>query len=503
MTPRQAPTIVAAAVLALAGHAFAADAPAAADAAPVHDDGLVVLDYQSIPIHGYPSIDLAGVHVLGKFNDWLYLGVGAHAPLFKGEYGGFMSFDVTAHAQHDITDRVFADAGLSYGGGGGGNTIAQSKIISGSGAFYKGYAGAGYRFDGFSLGVNASHIRFTDSVIHGTQVDVFFQMPFSYTSAPYASAGRPSTTLREPDDDVLMLGLDNFIQVKPKGSYKGTIDLADVQFDHFIDPATYLFVEGSVGVHGLPIYNQLLGGVGVRARLGPRLNAYAQLGVGSGGYDPEKFDTGPGLLVYPKVFGEYRLGDNVGLALSAGYLFAPRATVRNVTVGAALDFHLGGAGSGGAAGRENDGYRIDIFPQSELHPKIGDRTQGAIKLLTTQVDRVVGPNVYVPIQASIATSRFLGYPGYGEVLAGLGLQTTYSADTPVQGFVQAVTGINVHGLIVKPVVGLNVTLSDRLAIYAQVGKTLSVDGVHVYPERYRFNATNVGLGLSYRFSLPN
>lgn len=502
MTPNQAPTIVAAAVLALtlAGSACAADAPATSEA--VHDDGLVVLDYQRIPIRGYPSIDLFGVHVLNKFNDWLYLGVGAHAPLFKGEYGGFMSFDVTAHAQHDIAGPLFAQAGLSYGGGGGGNTIAQSKIISGSGAFYKGYAGLGYRFDTFSLGVNASHIRFTDSVIHGTQVDVFFQMPFSYTAVPYASAGRASTTPREPDDDVLMMGLDNFIQVKPKGSYKGTVDLADVQFNHFVSPDTYLFVEGSVGVHGLPIYNQLLGGAGYRAKLGASANVYAQLGVGSGGYDPEKFDTGPGLLVYPKVFGEYKLTDTVGLALSAGYLFAPKATARNVTVGAALDFHLGGHGSNGAASGENNGYRVDIFPQSELHPKIGARTQGVIKLLTTQVDAVISPNVFVPIQASIATSPYLGYPGYGEMLTGLGLQTTYSADQPLQGFAQLVAGINVHGLITKPSVGLNFSLSDRLAVYANVGKTYSVNGVHVYPERYRFNATNVGLGLTYRFGLP-
>ena len=501
MTPKRPPTTIAAAIaLAWAGAAFAADDKPAPDAAPVHNDGLVVLDYQSIPIQGYPSIDLLGAHVLSKFNDWLYLGVGAHAPLFKGEYGGFMSFDVTAHAQHDITDRLFADAGLSYGGGGGGNTIAQSKIISGSGTFYKGYAGLGYRFDGFSVGVNASHIRFSDSVIHGSQVDVFFQMPFSYTATSYASAGHAATTPHEPDDDVLMMGLDNFIQIRPKGSYKGTVNLADVQFDHFVGDDTYLFVEGSVGVHGLPIYNQLLGGMGYRAKLGQRVNAYAQLGVGSGGYDPEKFDTGPGLLVYPKVFGEVMVSDHVGLALSAGYLFAPKATARNLTVGAALDFHLGGAGNSG--NRENNGYRIDIFPQAELHPKIGARSQGIIRLLTTQVDAVIDPNVYVPIQASIATSRYLGYPGYGEMLAGLGLQTTYSRDQPLQGFAQVVTGINVHGLIVKPAVGMNFTVSDRLAIYAQVGKTFSVNGVHVYPARYRFSAPNVGVGLSYRFSLP-
>ena len=99
----------------------------AAETADTRASGLVLLDYQSIPIRGYPSIDLAGVHVLNQFNDWLYGGVGAHAPLFKGEYGGFMSFDATLHAQADVAGRLFADGGVSFGGGGGGNSIAQSR----------------------------------------------------------------------------------------------------------------------------------------------------------------------------------------------------------------------------------------------------------------------------------------------------------------------------------------------------------------------------------------
>ena len=475
----------------------------AAETADTRASGLVLLDYQSIPIRGYPSIDLAGVHVLNQFNDWLYAGVGAHAPLFKGEYGGFMSFDATLHAQADVAGRLFADGGVSFGGGGGGNSIAQSRTISGSGAFIKGYAGLGWHFDDFSAGLNVSHIRFTQSVISGTQLDFVVEVPFSWSVGAYSSAGHPGARAgadAKPDDDTLMFGLDNFIQVKPKGTFKGTIDLADVQFNHFVTDNTYAFVEGSVGYRGLPIYNQLLGGVGYRTQIAPRVALYSQVAVGSGGYDPQEFDTGPGLLVYPKVFGEYRLSDHVGLALSAGMLFAPRGTSRNVTVGAALNYHL----SAGAATGDGvyDGYRIDVFQQTELHPKIGDRTQGAIKLLTTQIDDVLGENVYVPIQASIAYSRFLGYPGYGEALTGLGLQTTHSADQPLQGFAQLVAGINVHGVITKPAIGVNYAFSDRLALYAQVGKTYSVNVAHLYPERYRFDTTNVGLGLTYRFSLP-
>jgi hypothetical protein len=477
---------------------LARPAPAAETVDTTRSDALVVLDYQSIPIRGYPSIDLAGVHVLNRFNDWLYGGVGAHAPLFKGEYGGFMSFDATLHAQADVAGRLFADGGVSFGGGGGGNSIAQSRTISGSGAFIKGYAGLGWRFDGFSAGLDVSHVRFTQSVIRGTQADFMVQLPFSYLASPYASAGRPAARAdAKPDDDSLMFGLDNFIQVKPKGTFKGAINLADVQFNHFISDDVYALVEGSVGYRGLPIYNQLLGGVGVRTAVARDMNLYAQLAVGSGGYDPTQFDTGPGLLVYPKVFGEYRVSERVGLALSAGYLVAPRGSSRNVTVGAALNYHLGAAGADGT----RSGYRIDVFQQSELDPKIGDRTQGPIRLLTTQVDDVLDENVYVPIQASIAYSRFLGYPGYGEALVGLGVQTAHAADRPLQGFAQVAAGINVHGVIAKPAVGLNWGLSDRLALYAQVGKTWSLNAAHLYPERYKFNATDVGMGLTYRFSL--
>ncbi|MEO5688163.1 MAG: hypothetical protein ABIR54_12440 [Burkholderiaceae bacterium] len=518
MQPRLARGLVLIAAIALARPALCADAPAEGQIAkpasnvdaltPV--DGLVMLDYQSIPIRGYPSIDLLGAHVLTQVSDGLYLGVGAHAPLVKGNYGGFMAFDVTLHAQHDVVGRLYADAGVSVGGGAGGGSAQQAKIIAGSGGFIKGYAGLGYRFDDFSAGVNLSRARFTQSVISGTQLDFFVQLPFTYTIGAYASAGRHypldlAAAPAVPDANVMTFGLDNFFQIKPTGSFKGTVSLADVQFDHFLTSDVYLLVEGSVGVRGLPIYNQILGGAGYRHAVDPRLKLSAQVAVGSGGYAPDRIDTGPGLLVYPKLSAEYRLTDSLGLSLTGGYLFAPRGTSRNLTLGAALDYHLSPDRwhllDGGSRDTVHQGYRYSVFQQSELKPRIGDRTQGTIKLLTSQIDNILDDNVYLPMQASIAYSRFLGYPGYGEVLAGLGAQTKYASEQPLQAYAQLLAGINVHGVIAKPAVGLNVGLSDHLALFAQVGKTLSVNVARLYPERYRFNTTNVGVGLTYRFSL--
>ena len=83
-------------------------------------EGMIMLDYEDISVPGSKSIDLMGIHVMTKVNDWLYLGLGAHAPLFKGEYGGFMTLDVIAHAQRKVFGDLFVNAGVSAGGGGGG-----------------------------------------------------------------------------------------------------------------------------------------------------------------------------------------------------------------------------------------------------------------------------------------------------------------------------------------------------------------------------------------------
>jgi hypothetical protein len=70
---------------------------------------------------------------------------------------------------------------------------------------------------------------------------------------------------------------------------------------------------------------------------------------------------------------------------------------------------------------------------------------------------------FIPVQAAVAYSAYLGYPGYGELLAGLGLQTRAVPGERLQAFGQLMAGTNVHGPAVKASAGLRYTLSDRLA----------------------------------------
>ena len=485
----------------------AANAAQPADVNLTRTEGMVMLDYQVIRVPDNASIDLMGFHFMNRMNDWLYLGVGGYAPLVKGEYGGFMAFDVTAYAQRKIAGNLFVDGGVSMGGGGGGKSMQQSKLLSGRGGFVKGSLGFGYDFKDFSTGANVSRMKFSQSAIDETQLNIFLQVPFSYASGPYASSGDRFMLASLPSgrdvadgagENMLTVGLDNYAQIDPVGSNKGAINVADLQFSHFMTKGSYWHFSLGAGYHGLPLYNQVLGGVGYRAAISAHVNLYAELGIGSGGYATDTIDTGSGLLVYPKLSAEYLLDRNFGLALSAGDLLAPNGSSKNHTFGAALNYHIR-SGDAGASDLDEGvyrGFRVSLLQEIEFNVKFRGKTRDKIDLLALQVDQIVSDHVYIPVQGGVAYSPYLGFPGYGELAAGVGVQNKYSMGDRFRFFGQVLVGTNVHGLIVKPGVGLNYGLSDHLALYGAVGQTIGVT-------KDKFSAAYAGLGVTYRFSVPS
>ena len=470
---------------------------------------MIMLDYQVIAVPQEPSLDLMGFHILNRLTDWMYFGVGVYAPLLKGEYGGFMTFDATVQAQRKVWGNLFADAGLSIGGGGGGKNKEQTKVLTGTGGFVKGYVGLGYDFTDFSVGANVARMKFNRSVIDTTQLNVFLQVPFSYAVGSYASSGEKLAAtdaqgiLGESSENTLTWGLDNLIQIDPVGSNKATIRLIDLQFAHYMTSSAYWYASLGVAYQGLPIYNQLIGGLGYRFRASPRLDLHGQLGVGSGGWSPDRIDTASGLLVYPKVTAEYAIGGNFGLSLSAGYLFAPTGSSKNYTYGASLNYHLRPERGGSGVRETSDGillrgYRINLFQQTALHVRDRDVSDGRINMLSAQFDAIVSDHLYIPVQGAVAYEAYRGYPGYGEMLAGVGLQSKYDKDDPLQFFAQLLGGTNAHGPVVKAGIGVNYGLGDRLALYASAGKTVAAPS-----NKTNFRSDNLALGLTYRFSLPS
>lgn len=463
-------------------------------------DGLFILDYQNIQLPNSEEIDLIGYHFLTPINDWAYFGLGGYAPVLKGEFGGFMAFGIIAHAQTKITDKIFATAGLSFGGGGGGRSIAHSIELSGTGGYARGYLGLGYDFGNFSAGANISHMKFFNSAINNTQLNFFLQKPFSFATGAYSNSGDLFSSVPQSGrvgfGNMMSFGLDNYAQIDPVGSYKGLINAADLQFSSFMSKNNYWYYALGVGYNGLPAYNQIIAGLGKRVPLSKRVHLYGQLGIGSGGYAPELIDTGSGLLLYPKLSAEYLLNDKVGISLTSGYSFALDGTSKNYTFGVALNHHFGTANSledrsNPSQGRYN-GYRISLSHETMMNLSLRNVPLADLKMLTIQSDKIITDNFYIPLRGAISYQAYKGFPGYGEVSAGIGVQNSYTKGDSFQFFGELQVGANVEGAIVRSTIGLNYALSEDLALRASVGQTFGNEG---------FRATNIALGLTRRFSL--
>jgi hypothetical protein len=489
-----------------------ADAPATQATSLRSNESLILLDYQVLRVVGDKPIDLMGFHVLNQVADGLYLGAGLYAPLFKGEYGGFTAFDIAAHAQRRLTGQLFATAGLSAGGGAGGRSVEQAKALSGSGGFFKAYLGLGYDFGNFSVGVNVAKMKFRRSAIDGTQANAFLEIPYSYLTGPFSSHGQrlsPTDARQAAEasgEKMLTVVFDNFRQRRPEGTFKGVFNIADLQYAHYFAPDSYWYAGLGVGYRGLPLYNQVMGGVGRRVPLSSNITVVGQLGVGSGGYAPERLNTDAGLLVYPKVSAEYALTKNLGLALSAGYLVAPKGSSKNLSFGLALTHHIR-PGDGPTLASETAAHsgdlptyqalRVSLFQQTDANVRFLGIDRGRLQMIGIQADAMVGDHVYIPLQAAVAYTTYLGYPGYGELLAGIGLQSRTGADERWQVFGQLMAGTNVHGLAVKAGAGVRYGLGDRVALHGAVGQIQARSAAG-----NRFLANSLGVGLDYRFSLP-
>lgn len=482
-----------------------AQASAAAEAGELRrNDALLTMEYQTVKVPGDRPIDLLGFHAYQKVLEGVYVGGGFYAPLVRGAYGGFVAADLGLHLRRSLAGPVFAMAGLSAGGGGGGRSVEHSKLLSGSGGFAKAYAGLGYDFGGFTLGANVSRLKFRQAIIDGTQAQLLLEMPFSYLTGPFSRQGQPllpaddRRAADEMGENMLTLSLDNYHQRSPQGSNKGSIGVADLQYAHFFADDSYWFVALGMGYRGLPLYNQLLGGIGQRWRLSRDFNLYGQLGLGSGGYSSEVIDTASGLLVYPKLAAEYSLARDLGLSLSVGAMTAPRGSSRNQTWGLSLTQHLGSGRSSEAAGPAHyEGLRLSVLHQTDLHLSYRGIDRPALQMLGLQLDIPAGQRWYLPLQASAAYNAYLGYPGYAEILGGLGVQTLVAPGERLQGFAQLLAGANVHGKSGKASAGLRWLLDERLALNLSVGRieARSAGGG-------QFKADNLALGLDYRFSVP-
>ncbi len=479
--------------------------------------GMLMLDYNTLTLSNGGDFDLFGVHYLQRANDWLYYGVGAFAPVAGGDYGGFFGADATVHVQRNIGRNWFVNAGLSLGAAAGGASVAGIQRLSGEGLYGRAYAGIGYTHRNLSFGVNYARVTVLGSPINASTINFFVQRPLSFSVGNYGDAGTVlnSATFEAPrQENILSLQFNNFAQINPTGSYTGDIGVISTQFSHFHGRHLYSFFAVDIGVSGLHWYNQAHGGFGARVALSPNVNLYGQLGFGSSGWVTDTVDTGPGFILYPKATLEYLWGNGVGATLSAGYLYAPLGTSRNWTVGLGLNYHLSYRGEQTRASVSGldytlRGIRLNVFARQTSSIFYNGRETEGISMIAVQADYALNERWYLAAQVAAAATAFRGYAGYAEGFVGVGWQTRPFANGRLQGYAQVMYGLNdvgvdpAHevGALLYPAFGFNYHLNDRLSLYGQVGAAVSL-GQYVGSHTNRFENYSLGLGVTYRFSLP-
>jgi hypothetical protein len=157
----------------------------------------------------------------------------------------------------------------------------------------------------------------------------------------------------------------------------------------------------------------------------------------------------------------------------------------------------GQGGDAAPAPASYEGLRLTLLHQSDTQLRFRDVDRPALHMLGLQIDMPVSERWYLPLQASAAYTSYLGYPGYAEIFAGLGVQTQLAPGERVQAFGQAMAGANVHGKGAKINAGLRYLLDERLAVSFSVGRiqARSASGG-------RYSANNPVIGLDYRYSVP-
>jgi hypothetical protein len=143
------------------------------------------------------------------------------------------------------------------------------------------------------------------------------------------------------------------------------------------------------------------------------------------------------------------------------------------------------------------GFRVGLFQQTDFSLVYNGIERAPLQMIGVQVDTPLGGHWYVPLQAAVAYTDYLGYPGYGELLAGLGLQTRAGDGQRWQAFGQLMGGANVHGTALKASAGLRYRIDERLAVQANLGRIEARNS-----SGRRFTAGTLNVGVDFSFAVP-
>ncbi len=466
--------------------------------------GFIRLDNQTVAMpNGEKDMGLVGAHYLLELSPYLNLGGGFLGAVY-GNQGGMFTLGATANSKLPITDNLYGEAGVYFGGGGG------QRSLVGGGMVLNYHAGLGFNLNSLaSLEVAYADLNFIDGAIHSSQLMLILDVPFDYRYSNYQlhNLTRPFkdlnfiNTLPYPSTAYLaMLGfvgepVNNTVTLDNQ-AINSTLGYLGAEFGNYLDSQWFAYGQAAAMVDGLRAgYMQVLGGLGLDYALSQHFHLLPKAGLGAGGGGGT--DTGGGFLLNSELALEYQLNNHYALDLVAGYLYAPDGNYQVVTGGIAAKYLPKAFYHNKAEQPETfQGWRLNVGHQSYTSAKrLGQREH--LGLLQGQLDFIINQNLYLAGQGDFA---YIGNSGaYGEGLFGLGLQKPIDQDAHLELFAEVLAGTSggggidtQDGFIVKPTIGVFKAINEQLALRASVGEMYSVES--------KWSTLSLQLGISYKLS---
>jgi len=476
--------------------------------------GFGSIDYLSIkmPIDefGNPEVNMGitGIHYNLWLNKSIYTGLGFYGSV-HGKRGGMFTLGINAGVKSMLSEKLFLDTGFHFGGGGG------AGAPDGGGAFVLPHVNFGYQFKNFSTTLGYSYINFFDKGnITSKQIRLGIQIPLSFTHASIKEKEysftvkelKTSTWNQFSKRNSIMMQVNSLSpygssQFSDGVSLKGkTIRLAGFEFDSYFTDNWFAFFKADGAFHGIRGgYMDIFLGAGYHFSMNKnRTNILAKFGVGAGGGGGA--DTGGGFLVYPDISIEQKIYNNVYFSINKGYLSSPNQNFTSSTLGFGLKYYVDHSGIKNKNSITKGKFKgIEIVVGQEMYIDAKRMLQPTEHLhqIALQFNLFLTKHIYVAGHTSFANFGNAG--AYAEGIVGIGYQTNSYFNNRVQLFSQVLAGAagggdisTGQGLIIKPSIGLNYRLNDKLKIRTTIVKVKSRGGT--------LNSASISFGLNYSLS---
>lgn len=478
--------------------------------------GFASLDYISVKmpndIFNNPEVNmgLTGIHYNILLNKSIYAGLGFYGSV-NGKRGGLFTLGVNLGVKKNLTEKLFIDTGFHFGGGGG------ASAPDGGGAFLLPHINLGYQFKNFSTTIGYSYINFFDKGdIISNQFRLGIQIPLSYDYTTFKNKEK-SVSIEKLKNSKwnqfskrfsLMLHLDNLSpygdsQLTDFTSLKGkTIRLAGFEIASYFRENWYVYFRADGAFHGIQGgYMDLFIGAGYHFSMNKnRTNIITKFAMGAGGGGGA--DTGGGLLIYPDISLEQKLFNDIYISINKGYLMSPNQHFTSSTLGFGIKYYVNQQG----IKQNNDSYynsakfkgiEFSIGQEMYINAQRMLKPTENLHQIAMQVNLFLNKNIYVSGYTSFASFGNAG--AYAEGIVGLGYQTDSFLSDKVQIFTQLLAGAagggdisTGQGLILKPSIGFNYKLNNKLSFKTSLGKVKARGGT--------LNSTSFNFGLNYRIS---